>query len=98
MKPPSRRILPRLLRYWAMGLLVLALVWVAPVTRRLAAALVRLVIVLIAPALPARVDDAAAAPTWVFALALVVAGALLGLVFYGVVRLLRGSRAARRDS
>ena len=92
------RILPRLLRYWATGLLVLGVLWIAPMTRRLAAVLVRLVIVLIAPALPTGVEDAAAAPTWVFALAVVVGGALLGLAFYAVVRLLRAAGQARSDS
>lgn len=81
--------LRRLLLYWAAGLLMLAMLWVAPITRRLAAGLVRLAIVAIAPTLPATSGQDPAEPTWMFVLCVGVAGALLGLLFFAAGRLLR---------
>ncbi|HEX6244025.1 MAG TPA: hypothetical protein VFZ61_24080 [Polyangiales bacterium] len=87
-----KQALRRLTLYWGSGLLLLALMWCAPLSRRLTAGLVRLAIAVIAPALStAEVEHDPAVPTWMFALGIVVAGGLLGLLFFAAHSLWRAS-------
>jgi hypothetical protein len=94
---PLKRALRPLFLYWAFGLLALALMWCVPLTRRLAAGLVRLAIVVIAPALPASAAHDRAEPTWMFVLCIGVAGAVLGVVFFGARRLVRKGVESRKS-
>jgi hypothetical protein len=80
-----------MLLYWAAGAALLALLWLGPLTRRLAAGLVRLAIVAIAPLLSSAAEHDPAVPTWMFALCLGVASAALGLAFFAVGRLWRST-------
>lgn len=82
-------VLRRLFVYWAVGLLLLAVMWCVPITRRVAAGLVRIAIVAIAPALPVTAGRDPAEPTWMFVLCVGVAGAVLGLLLFAAGRLVR---------
>lgn len=84
-------MLRRALLYWAAGSALLAFFWLAPLTRRLAAGLVRLAVVFIAPLLSSATEHDPAVPTWMFALCVLVVSAELGLVLFALGALWRAS-------
>jgi hypothetical protein len=91
-----RRPLRQLFLYCGAGSALLALLWVAPLTRRLAAGLVRLAIVVSAPLLSNATERDPAVPTWMFVLCVGIASAFLGLMFFAIGALWRASRKSSR--